>query len=89
MLVDGAVVEVGGALPRRLIAALALADGKPVSDDRLAQAMWDDGSPAKAAAAMQAYVSRLRSALGTAYRDRLGRTPAGCFLHADEVRRCC
>ncbi|GAB3954086.1 hypothetical protein GCM10029976_095640 [Kribbella albertanoniae] len=90
VLVDGAAVEVGGALPRRLLAALALADGKPVSDDRLAQAMWDDQPPAKAAAAMQAYVSRLRSALGTAYRDRLGRTPAGYFLHADEidVRRC-
>ncbi|MFF1820144.1 ATP-binding protein [Kribbella sp. NPDC058245] len=90
VLVDGAVVEVGGALPRRLLAALALADGKPVSDDRLAQAMWDDQPPAKAATAMQAYVSRLRSAFGTAYRDRLGRTPAGYFLHADEldVRRC-
>ncbi|WP_165956516.1 ATP-binding protein [Kribbella antibiotica] len=90
VLVDGTVVEVGGALPRRLIAALALADGKPVSDDRLAQAMWDDQPPAKAAAAMQAYVSRLRSALGTTYRNRLGRTPAGYFLHADEidVRRC-
>ncbi|MEI8413001.1 MULTISPECIES: ATP-binding protein [unclassified Kribbella] len=78
-------MEVGGALPRRLVAALALADGMAVSDDRLAQAMWDDQPPAKAAAAMQAYVSRIRSALGPSYRDRLGRTPAGYFLHADEI----
>jgi len=85
VLVDGVAAEVGGALPRRLLAALALADGKPVSDDRLAQAMWDDQPPAKAAAAMQAYMSRLRAALGTTYRDRLGRTSAGYFLAADEL----
>jgi predicted ATPase len=34
---------------------------------------------------MQAYVSRIRAALGPSYRDRLGRTPAGYFLHADEI----
>ncbi|MBB6570221.1 AfsR/SARP family transcriptional regulator [Kribbella sandramycini] len=85
VLTDGVAVEVGGALPRRLLAALALADGKPVSDDRLAQAMWDDQPPAKAAATMQTYVSRLRSALGTTYRDRLGRTSVGYFLHADDL----
>lgn len=45
VLVDGVPVEVGGALPRRLV----LADGMAVSDDRLALAMWDDQPPAKAA----------------------------------------
>ncbi|MFI6674861.1 hypothetical protein [Kribbella sp. NPDC050470] len=38
--VDGVPVKIGGALPRRLLAALVLADGMAVSDDRLALAMW-------------------------------------------------
>ncbi|TCC30182.1 BTAD domain-containing putative transcriptional regulator [Kribbella speibonae] len=85
LVADGATVDIGGALPRRLIATLALWDGKAVPDDRLAQAMWADEPPPKAGAALQAYVSRIRSALGPAYRDRLGRTPGGYFLHADEI----
>lgn len=72
-------------MPRRLVAALAVAGGSAVSDDRLASAMWDDSPPAKAAAAMQAYVSRLRAALGPKYRDRLSRTANGYRLAADDV----
>ncbi|GAA0930816.1 hypothetical protein GCM10009554_14350 [Kribbella koreensis] len=85
VLVDGVQIDVGGALPRRLVAALAAAGGSAVSNDRLAAAMWDDSPPPKAAAAMQAYVSRLRAALGPEYRDRLDRTPTGYRLTIDEL----
>lgn len=85
MVADGVQVEVGGALPRRLVAALAAAGGSAVSDDRLAEAMWESRPPPKVAAALQAYVSRLRAALGPEYRDRLSRTATGYRLVTDDL----
>ncbi|WP_232667010.1 BTAD domain-containing putative transcriptional regulator [Pseudonocardia sp. TRM90224] len=64
VLVDGVPVDLGGMLPRRLLAALALEAGQVVPDDRLAEAMWGDRPPPKSRTAMQSYVSRLRGTLG-------------------------
>ncbi|WP_306209538.1 BTAD domain-containing putative transcriptional regulator [Actinoplanes sp. RD1] len=73
-------IDPGGPQPRRLVAALAMARGAAVSDDRLAEAVWGDRPPASPAVSLQAYVSRLRKALGD--RDALPRTPAGYRLVA-------
>lgn len=66
--VDGAPVDLGGALPRRLLTALVAAGGQAVPDDRLVEAVWGAAAPAKAAAALQVYVSRLRGVFGSAGR---------------------
>lgn len=83
--VDGVALDLGGALPRRLVTALIAADGQAVPDDRLIDTIWSGRPPAKAETALQAYVSRLRSALGPAERHRLARANGGYQLLADEV----
>ena len=60
----GNLVPVGGARLRSLLIRLAVGDGQPVSVDRLAEDLWEDGGPADAANAIQALVSRLRGAAG-------------------------
>ncbi|MEV0250222.1 BTAD domain-containing putative transcriptional regulator [Nocardia sp. NPDC050712] len=59
----GAAVEVGGVRVRMLLARLALAGGRPVSVDALVDGLWGEQTPAEAAGALQALVSRLRKAL--------------------------
>ncbi|SEB36374.1 Transcriptional regulatory protein, C terminal [Paramicrobacterium humi] len=55
---------VAGLLPRRLIAALALAGGRSVGADELIDALWGDDAPANSRAALQTLVSRTRSLTG-------------------------
>jgi len=73
-------VELGGPLPRRLLTALVAARGQPVSDDRLAESVWESQPPASSQTAMQVYVSRLRRALSDTDRDTLRRTATGYRL---------
>ncbi|AGZ39471.1 BTAD domain-containing putative transcriptional regulator [Actinoplanes friuliensis] len=61
---------------RALLAALLVADGHPMSAERLVAEVWPDGAPATAASALQVYVSGLRKAIG----DRLRTTQAGYLL---------
>jgi predicted ATPase/DNA-binding SARP family transcriptional activator len=75
-------VELGGPQPRRLITALIAAEGRPVTDDRLAAAIWGDDVPPQAATSLQSYISRLRRALG---RDALPRTSAGYRIEAGRI----
>ncbi|MGW3353504.1 AfsR/SARP family transcriptional regulator [Nonomuraea rubra] len=66
-------VDVGGRLPRRLLAILIAAEGRPVSEDSLAERLWGDRRPRNPAGALQVYVSRLRRVLpGTALQRSLG-----------------
>lgn len=60
---DGTPVEVGGVRLRMLLARLALEEGRTVSVDSLVDGLWGEESPAEAANALQALVSRLRRAL--------------------------
>lgn len=79
---DGRLVELGGPVARRLLTALLAAEGRAVSDDRLAEAAWEGRPPASPRGGLQVYVSRLRRVLGDAGRDLLCREPSGYRLAA-------
>ncbi len=83
---DGVRVELGGPLPRRLVAALVAAGGWPVSEDALTEAVWGGDAPANPSASLQAYVSRLRRQLG---RQPLQRAGAGYRLTVDDSDAAC
>jgi predicted ATPase/DNA-binding SARP family transcriptional activator len=73
VLVDGLEAEVGGARPRALLAALALAGGRPLPTPDAVAAVWGDDAPPSAEATLRVYVSRLRRSVGAALRrDRVG-----------------
>ena len=60
---DGVVVELPGHKHRRLLAALAVANGRACSVDALADAVWGEAPPASGRKLLQLYVSQLRKAL--------------------------
>jgi len=59
-------IALGGARPRRLLAALALEPGRTVSVETLIRAIWDNDPPATARGQVQTCVSALRAALAAA-----------------------
>ncbi|HEY0637823.1 MAG TPA: AfsR/SARP family transcriptional regulator, partial [Pseudonocardiaceae bacterium] len=61
---DGVEVPLDGAKQRTVLAALLLADGHMVSDDRLCELLWGEEPPATFVAQIYTYVSRLRKNLG-------------------------
>src|SRR6266480_612772 len=61
--VAGRPVELGGPVPRRLLAALVAHVGNVVSVDTLIDAVWGDAPPPSAVKTVQSYVARLRRAL--------------------------
>lgn len=61
---DGASVALGGPLPRTLLASLVVGRGRAVSADQLCEILWDQTPPPSALTSVQAYLSRLRRALG-------------------------
>ena len=64
VLVDGAVVPLGGEKQRALLALLLLDAGRVVSTDRLIDALWGEQPPRTAATSLQNFVSQLRKVLG-------------------------
>ncbi|GAB3249946.1 BTAD domain-containing putative transcriptional regulator [Kineosporia babensis] len=80
VVAGGIQVQVGGPQPRRLLQTLVMARGEPVSEDRLAEAVWPDEPPANPSASLRAYISRLRRTLGT---ETLTHGPGGYALEAD------
>jgi DNA-binding SARP family transcriptional activator len=81
---DGRALDLGGPKQRALLALLVLDANRPVSRDRLIDALWEDQPTATAGKALQVYVSQLRKTLG---RDRVVTAPGGYLLRAegDEV----
>ena len=77
----GTLLPVGGARLRALLIRLAIADGRAVSVERLAEDLWDGQGPADAANAVQALVSRLRGVVG---RDTVEFGPVGYRLVVDQ-----
>jgi predicted ATPase/DNA-binding SARP family transcriptional activator len=63
LLGKGGVVGLPAQKHRRLLAALALADGATCSPDSLVDALWGESPPASAPKLVQLYVSQLRKAL--------------------------
>ncbi|MEO3823722.1 BTAD domain-containing putative transcriptional regulator [Actinomadura sp. B10D3] len=77
-LVDGErEIILTSAHQRRLLAALLLEPGCPVSVGPLVDALWGEDPPASAATTVQSYVSRLRRVLGPGL---LQRSPGGYLL---------
>ena len=66
LVVDGAPVEVPGPKRRAVLTLLAMAEGRPVTVDRLLDAVWPADPPGSARAALHSHVSRLRGHLGPA-----------------------
>ncbi|WP_307825070.1 BTAD domain-containing putative transcriptional regulator [Streptomyces sp. M2CJ-2] len=61
----GRTVTLGGAKQRTVLAAMLLAGGRPLSDDRLKALLWGCEPPATATAQLYTYISQLRKCLGT------------------------
>jgi predicted ATPase/DNA-binding SARP family transcriptional activator len=80
--VAGRVVDVPGRRRRAVLALLAVAAGRTVSDSALLDAVWPDEAPHSGRRALHSLVSRLRKDLGTAS-DRLVRDSAGYHLDLD------
>lgn len=79
-------IDLGGAKPRALLAALALEPGRVVSATRLVDVVWSDDPPASARALVQTYVSTLRRAFAEAGHDGVIVTRApGYALRAEAV----
>ncbi|MET0711739.1 MAG: winged helix-turn-helix domain-containing protein, partial [Jiangellaceae bacterium] len=64
---DGSPVQVGGRLPRLIIASLVLADGRALSSERLIELVWGDDPPVTARRTLQSYVAGMRRTLGGAH----------------------
>ena len=60
---DGTRLELGGRKQRAVLAALLVRAGRVVSLDQLIDDLWPDGTPARAAATVQVFVSNLRRTL--------------------------
>ncbi|MFC5137142.1 BTAD domain-containing putative transcriptional regulator [Actinomycetospora rhizophila] len=69
-------LPLGGTRPRTVLALLLCADGHPVGDERLIDALWGDDPPDRARARLHTTVSRLRASLGEVG-ARLRREPNG------------
>lgn len=74
---DGSELVIPAGKPRLLLAVLLCAANKPVSVERLVDALWSDIPPKSATDNLRVYVSQLRKALGDSSRivhQRLGYT---------------
>ena len=74
--------DLGSRKGRTLLKMLAVARGRPVSVDRIADALWGDAQPSHPADQVGVLVSRLRGVLGA---ERIGRSDAGYLLVAEWV----
>ncbi|WAC55684.1 BTAD domain-containing putative transcriptional regulator [Gordonia sp. SL306] len=68
--IDSETVELGTRKQRAVLAQLILADGDPVSTDRLIDGIWGSAAPDRAEVSVQAYISGLRKALEPARKPR-------------------
>jgi two-component SAPR family response regulator len=78
---DGTVVAIAAPKRRALLAALLIDAGRPVSADRLADALWGSEQPPAAIASLHAHISRLRGEIGA---DRLLTLPAGYLVRVED-----
>lgn len=63
LVADGAPLPLRAAKQRRLLAALVVARGRPLSSDELIDVVWGESPPPSARKLLQVYASQLRKAL--------------------------
>lgn len=79
--VGGKPLVVGAAQQRVVLAALALADGQPVTADTLCEHLWPEAVPATARTSLHNTIRRLRTSLADAGAEPVLETgPAGYLL---------
>jgi DNA-binding SARP family transcriptional activator len=87
ILRDGKPVALRGRKPQAVLAMLLLEAGRVVSCQHLMEGLWGDTPPRSATNTLQAFVSRVRAALGengsTGNGGVLETTPGGYRLHID------
>jgi DNA-binding SARP family transcriptional activator len=84
---DGVDLRPGGLRERTVLAVLASAAGRQVSDDRLVDEVWGDDPPATAIGSLQVAISRLRKVMGEGAdlrREATGYVLDGVSLDATE-----
>ncbi|RKE16805.1 DNA-binding SARP family transcriptional activator [Streptomyces sp. TLI_171] len=77
---SGAALTLHSAHGRALLAALLLTPNRPVSRERLTDALWGASPPPTASAALTNQIARLRRFLGPGGTDRLRTVPSGYLL---------
>jgi DNA-binding SARP family transcriptional activator len=80
VLEDGRPLGIGRGKEGVLLAVLVTHVGRPLSVDRLIDALWGQRAPQHAVKTVQIYISRLRRVLG---RERIETTTGGYLLRAD------
>ncbi|MGH3715194.1 MAG: AfsR/SARP family transcriptional regulator [Micromonosporaceae bacterium] len=78
--VDGRRITIAGAKPRVLFVALALAAGRPVSMETLADHIWGDALPADVRGSLYTIIRRLRQTLGA---ELVAATPGAYQLRTE------
>jgi DNA-binding SARP family transcriptional activator len=81
VLSDGHALELGGRRQRALLALLLLGANRPVSRERLIDALWEDEPTATANKALHVYVSQLRKLMGS---ERLQTKAPGYLLRVED-----
>jgi DNA-binding SARP family transcriptional activator len=81
-------IGLGSSKQRCVLAALGLAEGRPVTVETLIDRVWDQTPPTSCRATLFSYVSRIRRILGEAAESafELGKTDGGYRLGADPDR---
>jgi DNA-binding SARP family transcriptional activator len=77
---DGQELHVAGAQRRRLLALLASNEGRPVSADAIAEALWGDEPPPTSTKAIQNHVARLRRSFAALDGELIATTTSGYRL---------
>lgn len=69
---NGPIADLGGVKPRQILEILAVAEGAPVSKERLADLLWEGRPPRSHLATLESYVCVLRRGLGARHRRDSG-----------------
>jgi DNA-binding SARP family transcriptional activator/Tfp pilus assembly protein PilF len=77
-------LDLGPARQRAVLAALLVDAGSPVPPDQLADRVWGDSAPLRAAGALRSYLSRLRGILAAAGHGTIRRGPGGYSVEVAE-----
>jgi DNA-binding SARP family transcriptional activator/tetratricopeptide (TPR) repeat protein len=80
----GRVVDLGPARQQCVLAVLLVAANQPISPSQLADRIWGENPPYRAAGTLRSYLSRLRTALPADEQFGIHRRPGGYLLTIDE-----